>query len=155
MKSRTQDTRTPQAQDHSAVSVAGKDPKFDYSFRRRKDIEDGGGMDILGFEPVGEGNSSDERWNGPKSLQARTKGRKQIVNQDTILCRRPLETARYFKRLEDEKYNAQCRLVLSAAKNSQQKLRSLDPGAVVVDRHQGLEAAMVQRTGPTTEADNG
>lgn len=154
MKSRTQQLpRTQQAVGrYSPTMVAKKDPRFEYSFRRKVDIEQGGGMDHLGYEPVSEENYNGEVWNGPRSMQQRSKGRKQIVLQDTILCKRDKETANFFKAHEDEKYNAQCRLVMTASKNADGALRKLDPGAVVVDTSTGLEKAMPQRQGPTQEA---
>lgn len=153
MRSRTQQTpRTQQTIGRfSATMIANKDPNFDYSFRVRKMIEEGGGMDHLGFEPVCEENYNNETWNGPRSMQVRSKGRKQILYQDTILCKRPLETANFFKRMEDEKYNSQCRLVTTASRMANQSLRNLDPGAVIVDRSSGLEKAAPQRSGPTEE----
>ena len=155
MKNRSQATSRTQSKTlgrFSATMVANKDPGFEYSFRRKADIEEGGGMDHLGFEPVSEENYADEVWSGPRSMQARSKGRKQIVLQDTVLCKRPLETANFFKRIENEKYNAQCRLVQTASRSADVKLRELDPGAVVVNHSTGLEKAMPQRTGPTEEA---
>ncbi len=154
IKSRTQELPRTQQKigRYSATMVAQKDKGFDYSFRRKADIEQGGGMDHLGYEPVSEENYNGETWNGPRSMQLRSKGRKQIVLQDTILCKRPMETANFFKAHEDEKYNAQCRLVMTASKNADGALRKLDPGAVIVDHSTGLEKAMPQRTGPTQEA---
>lgn len=154
MKNRSQQTsRTQQvAGRFSATMIANKDPKFDYSFRKKSDIEQGGGMDHVGFEPVSEENYSGEVWNGPRSMQQRSMGRKQVVLQDTILCKRPMETANFFKAQENEKYNAQCRLVMTASRNADGALRRLDPGAVVVDSSTGLEKAMPQRPGITEEA---
>ena len=154
MKNRTQ--QLPRTQQKigrfSPTMIANKEPGMDYSFRRRADIEQGGGMDHLGFEPVGESNYAGEIWNGPRSMQQNSIGRKQVVLQDTILCKRPNETAQFFKAHEDEKYNAQCRLVMTASRSADGALRKLDPGAVIVDSSTGLEKAMPQRPGPTQEA---
>lgn len=135
----------------SPTMVSNKDKNFEYSFRRKFDIEQGGGMDHLGYEPIGEDNYSNETWSGPRSMQARAKGRKQIVLQDTILCKRPVETARFFQNFENERYNSQCRLVQTASRSASDALRKLDSGAVVVDSSTGLDKAMPQRPGPTQE----
>jgi len=136
----------------SAVQVAHKDPAYDYAFRLRHDIEQGGGMDHYGFEPVSEANYAGETWGGPRSMSERSRGRKQIHYQDTVLCKRPLETARYFQQLENEKYNAQCNLVMTASRRAGVRLRELDPGAVVVNSSKGLDKAMPQRPAQPEEA---
>jgi hypothetical protein len=131
--------------------VDGKDPSCEYSFRKTSDIEQGGGMDRYGYEPVTAANHTGETWAGPKAMRNRAKNVKQIINTDTILCKRDLETARFFHNMEDEKYNAQCRLVLTASQQANVKLRELDPGAVVVNESKGLKEALPQRPGPTEE----
>lgn len=136
---------------HSVLDVANLDPEFDYSFRRIKDVEDGDGIDQYGFEPLSAANWKGERSIGPSITMAKTKGAKQIRVQDTILCKRPLEAAKYFKDMEDEKFNAQQNLVRMAAQNAKAALRELDPGATLQDDSKGMDKAFTQRVGPTTD----
>lgn len=136
---------------HSGVMVDGKDPNFEYSFRRIADIEAGGGIDNQGYAAVGADNYNGETWGGPRSLQSRSRTSKQIRNQDTILCKRPLDVAAHFKADENRKYNAQAQLVLHAGKRARVALRKLDSGAIVENQSKGLERAFKQRPGPTME----
>ena len=117
----------------SSLSISGKNPQYDYSFKLASSILDIG-CDQNGWIPVGEGNYSGETWEIPfmKTLQAQTKGSfKQIKYIDTILCRRSKEVSAGFKREEDERYNQQIRLVRESAKNAHVKLRQLDDNASV------------------------
>lgn len=152
MQSRTQQNgqRTSQSiTRHSALFVGNKDPNFDYSFRRKEDIEQGGGVDLYGYEPLNSSNSSGETWGGPAGMAHKTKGGKQKVYLDTVLCKRPKEVSAYFKNLEDEKYNSQVRFIRDAAKNARLALRDLDAGSVVKDESQVSAKVFTQRTGPT------
>lgn len=133
----------------TALMIDNKDPSFDYSFRRRKDIDEGGGQDMYGYVPVQRSNNNDEVWHGPKGLQTQSKA-KQIVYQDTILCKRPKEVSQYFQQQEDEKYNSQVRLVLSTSKRVQMGLRQIDPDATVEDGSNFNESGFSQKIGPTT-----
>lgn len=154
MQSRTQQngTRTSQSLTRpSALIVENKDPNFDYSFRRKEDIDQGGGVDVYGYEPVGQGNSSGEVWGGPAGMAHKSRGSKQKVHLDTILCRRTKEVSSYFKQLENEKYNSQVRFIRDAAKNARLALRDLDPGSVVKDESQVSAKVFTQRTGPTDQ----
>jgi len=135
----------------SFTQIQGKDPNFDYSFQKIEDVEKGGGATFTGYEPVSEKNYAGETWGGPPSMQVRSRATKEIRYLDTIACKRDKETSAFFKRLEDEKYNAQCNLILSANQRVQVSLRQLDPGSVVVNRTTGLEKAMKQRPGPSQE----
>lgn len=138
---------------HSFLSVKNKDPRFDYCFRSRKDIEEGGGEDRYGWVPVGATNSAGEEWDIPHP-PVQHKGRKQIILQDTILCKRPKQTTKYFKGIEDQKYNAQVSLVKNAARNAQVRLRQaqreagLEADAMVEDRS---TIQLKQRQGPSVD----
>jgi hypothetical protein len=130
--------------------VENKDPKFDYSFCRMKDVEEGGGMTRNGYEPIGPDNTNGECWAAPHGQTARG-GKGQIRYQDTILCRRPKDTSKYFKEMEDEQYNSQIRLVQSASKRANGKLRQIDPGLGLINVSQEMSTGkrFSQRTGPT------
>lgn len=134
---------------HSALTVLNKDPNYDYCFRPRKDIEDGGGVDMYGYAPVGTGNESGEEWGGLPGMAGRTKGAQQKRYLDTILCRRPKEVSAYFKRMEDDKYNSQVKFIRDTAKNARMALRALDEDAVVRDESEFTGRPFTQRTGPT------
>lgn len=139
------------ASPHSRTDISGKDPNYDYAFRRHADIDGATGMDMYGYVPVGKDNYSGETWSGPKSMQQRSKGASQIRFDDVILCKRDKETSRYFKAQEDERYNSQIRLVQSASSRARAQLRAIDPDAVVVDEAKPAESAarLTQRPGPT------
>lgn len=145
---RTQEVRTSQKERFSPFSISNRDPECDYSFQRRRDIEDGGGATYTGWEPVGVHNYKGEEWGGPKIMKHR-QGVKQFINQDTILCKRHKEVSSYFKNEENEKRNHQIRFIKSVARNARERLREIDPGSVVVDHSKGLE--YTQRAGPTEE----
>ena len=134
----------------SAINIQNRDPNFDYSFRRKKEVEDGGGQDIYGYVPIGESNSNGETLGAYPVLQ-RTKGSKQLVYLDTIACKRPKEVGQFFKAEEDERYNAQVRHVQTSAKKTRHALRSLDPDSVVKDDGSYGGPGMTQRKGPTQE----
>lgn len=132
---------------YSALDIANKDPNFDYSFRLRKEIEEGGGVDIYGFEPINEGNTSGEAWQGPiKALQKR--GKSSIVYQDTILCRRPKEVAEYFQSVNNTRYNNQISFVKSIAPEANVKLRNMNSDSGVTMDVKGKND-FTQKTGPT------
>lgn len=136
---------------HSALNIANKDPNFDYSFRRKEDIEQGGGVDVYGYRPVGADSKDAESYGGPAALFHKSRGKNQIVNLDTVLCKRPKEVAEYFKSLEDDKYNSQVMFVRDATKNSRDKLRSIDPRAVLTDNSDFSGKPFTQRTGKTED----
>jgi hypothetical protein len=144
--SKTQEigTRTKTTRRISRVDVANKDPNFDYCFRSRKDIEEGGGIDNHGWEVIGANNSNGECTQVPG---LKTRGKKQVAFSDVVLCKRSKEITSYYKDLEDEKYNAQKELIRTAAPRAQARLRELDPNARVVDGSSGVDYD--QRTGPT------
>jgi len=148
MKGRTQEVRTKQPEKFSPLSISNKDPDCDYSFQRRKDVEDGGGATYTQWEPVSAHNYKGETWGGPSCFKHR-QGVKQFINQDTILCKRSKEISQYFKSEENEKRNHQIRFIKSVARNARERLRELDPGSVVVDSSKGIE--YTQQTGPTEE----
>lgn len=126
------------------------DPKLDYAFCRMKDVEEGGGITRTGFEPVGPDNSNNECWAAPHGVAPRG-GKGQIRYQDTILCKRSKDTTKYFKDIENEQYNSQIRLVQTASKRANGKLRSIDPGLGLINVSQEMSAGkrFTQRTGPT------
>src|SRR3990167_4609094 len=146
--------RTQKVAKFSPLMVTGKDPEFDYAFRRKSDLEQNGGIDFQGFQIVSEVNNNGERWDGPKSLQSIYSARGSISYVDTVLCKRPKEVSVFFKKLENEKYNAQVRFIQSSANRTQMKLRQLDPGASVLDNSHGLDSKVfMQRVGPNEESD--
>lgn len=151
MQSRTQlnGRNTAKTAGHSPLSVFNKDPNFDYSFQSRAAVEEGGGVDHNGWEALGVHNSNGEEWGGPAGLAPKTKGKSQKVYIDTILCKRSKEVSQYFKRFEDEKYNAQIRFIRDAAKNARVALRELDPGSIVKDETETSSKVFTQRQGPT------
>lgn len=143
-------SKTQNTTRYSPLAVANKDPAFDYSWQRRREIEDGGGVNNKGWIPIDATNTNGETWDGPKEMMGKTQG-SQLRNEDTVLCKRPKSVSAWLKSQEDEAYNAQARFVQSAAKNAQAELRKIDPNAVVSDRSEGMEKAFTQRTGPTEE----
>ena len=159
MKNKTKSvgSKTQKHTRHSNLDVANKDPNSDYCFRRKKEIEDGGGMDNYGYEAVNATNSHGEEWNGPASMK-RKGGKGQMTNQDTVLCKRPLETAKYFKRIEDEKYNAQILHIKNACAAAKDKLRNISPDYVssatstlTNTEEEQNDRAFTQRPGVTEE----
>jgi len=141
--------------EHSRLSVRNKDPNMDYSFRARKEIEEGGGQDSWGFVPVGSLNSKNEEWDMPDGFEKvqGTKGKKQLLLGDTVLCKRPKKVAEYFKRQEDMKYNAQINLVKTASKRAEVKLRNID-GAKVRDDGSKFEGqGFTDRVIPSDQGD--
>lgn len=150
MESKTSQNGLKTAQNFKGQSlvVLNKDPNYDYSFRRKAEVEQGGGVDRYGYEPITKGNSNGESWAIPY-MSTKTKGSGQIVLEDVILCKRPKEVSTYFKSIEDERYNSQKLLIKNAAKNAQVKLRQLDPSATVTDSSSGIN--FTQRKGPTEE----
>ena len=152
MKSRTKQigTKTAHHTHRSMLDVLNKDPDFEYSFRPLAAIEQGGGQDFLGYEPVGGTNYAGETWSAPRGTSPRA-GVKQMRFMDTILAKRPKETGDYFREEENERYNAQVQLVLTASKRAQGKLRQIDSGqqvAKVTGELKGSEY-FSQRPGPT------
>jgi len=137
---------------HSTLNIENKDPNFDYCFRRRKEIEDGGGADIFGWEPIGPANSNGESFQAFPG-QKRTKGTGQMVYIDTVACKRPKEVSRFFKSQEDEKYNAQIQHVRTASTRTREALRELDPDSVVEEKATFKGPGMTQRKGPTEEGE--
>lgn len=130
----------------SRLNILGKDPNFDYCFRLKSEIEAGGGQDDYGYEAVGATNHAGESWSIPGALK--TAGKRQMIYADTVLCKRPKEATRYFKQIEDEKYNAQKKFIRDSAKNTRIKLRELDHSAIVEDQ---ITGDFTQRAGITEE----
>lgn len=142
-------SKTPQnALIASRLAVSNKNPAYDYSFRRTKDIEEAGGMDEYGWESVGMSNHDGEAWALPFPMK--TKGHKQIKFHDTILCRRKKEISKYFRQQEDDKYNTQKLLIVEAAGRARAQLRKFDPKAEVQDNVKSSDG-FSQRPGPSEE----
>lgn len=137
---------------HSALSIQNKDPNFDYSFRRRQEIQDAGGEDIYGWTPISEGNTSGEFFSAFPG-QKKTAGSKEMYYLDTVACRRPKEVSKYFKSEEDDKYNSQIAHVRSAAKRAKAAFREMDEDAKVKHDFKFKGPGMTQRTGPTEEGE--
>ena len=131
----------------SRLAILNKDPAYDYSFRRKDDFKEAE-IDNYGWEPIGVGNSAGEAWALP--FPVKTKGHRQLTYHDTVLCKRKKEVSRYFQREEDEKYNAQKNLILTAARSARTKLRQLDPNAQVIDDVKSSDGFR-QRKGPSEE----
>lgn len=144
--------KTAQHTQFSPLSVQNKDPNMDYSFRRRKDIDDGNGVDVYGYEPVSARNSNGEMF-GIVPHKTRTRGKGQLVHHDVILCKRPKELSKIIKIEEDEKYNAQVRLLQNSMKKAKTALRELDPDSSFVESIKSGGPGMTQRQGPTEEQD--
>ena len=144
---RTQST----ARRPSHLNVTGKDPAFDYCFRKREEIEKGGGIDQYGYEPVGRENNSGEDWALPDVIKSAHKKRsgKSLIFEDVILCKRPKEVSQYFQQIEDQKYNLQVNLIKEAAPRAQAKLRMGDQRATVTSDMSGMDLS--HRKGPTIE----
>jgi len=142
---------------HSPLTIYNKHDDYDYCFRSRKEIEEGGGEDAYGWQPINEANNNGEVSGGPLESITRnkTKGNKQIVYIDTIACRRPKEVGQYFKSLEDEKYNAQVKFVRDAAKDARIHLRNADQQSFVnEDKSSFKGTGMTQRVGKTEKLEN-
>lgn len=135
----------------SGLEITNKDPDCDYSFRRKREIEEGGGVDQYGYEPVTSENSVGEVRNIPFATAKMKTKTGMIAFHDTVLCKRPKEVSRYFQAIEDEKYNSQKEFVRTAASRAQIKMREIDPSAVIQDHSKGLN--FTQRPGPTEEKD--
>lgn len=136
----------------SQTLVQNKDPNFEYSFKRRADIENGS-AEAWGWDVVNEDNNSGEVRKLDRTIKKRTGGSKQVSLIDTVLCRRDKNSdiAIYERQHENSKYNAQIQLIKTASQRSKAALRELDPGAIVVDGSKNLDRVLVQRTGPTEE----
>lgn len=130
------------------LAIENKNPNYDYSFRRMKDIEEGGGADFYGWEPIGVGNSDGETWQGPHGFSPRG-ATKTMRLQDVIACRRKKEISEAIKADEDEKYNAQVNLVRSATQRARGKLRQIDPGGNISVEGGLAPNQLKQRPGPT------
>lgn len=155
---RTQKQKTRATPRWSRLSVTGKEPGYDYCFRRRKDIDENGGMDQHGWEPIGVANHKGEELGVPdrvKKHMAKGGGRKQIIYEDVILCKRPVEVTAFFKEQEDERYNAQVNLIKNAATSARGKLRErmVEGGfdADSADITGTVETKLTQRLGPSIE----
>lgn len=135
---------------HSGLSISGKDPKMDYCWRRRADIEEGGGQDHLGYIQVTAANHTGEASGLPflnKGIKT-NKTNKTFRLHDVVLAKRTKEAKDYFKGLEDEKYNSQIRFIKSTSQRARVKLRQIDSNAVVVDQS---STTLKQRPGPSME----
>lgn len=137
----------------SRTAVTGKDPDYEYSFKRRVDVlTDGGSAMQEGWEAINKENSKGENWetaNHVRTLKDRTKATGEIHFHDTVLCRRHKEDAAYFKNFEDRKYNAQMKLLNEAAKDAKQKLRPIGDQAGLKDEFKQTGRQFTQRAGPT------
>ena len=122
---------------HSALDVQGLDSNMDYSFRRKETEESSGGTDGYGFTPVTMANSVGEDWAIPYKVEQKSKGKRQLVKDDVILCKRPKEAKEYFQAVDDEKYNAQVRLLRSGRKQGREKMRQA--GGDLVDSSKGID----------------
>lgn|SRR3990167_2372641 len=144
-------SRTPKnAAQVSRLAITGRNPAFDYSFQRHKDIEDSGGQDEYGWEPVGIGNHDGEALAVP--FPVKTKGVRQFKFQDTILCRRKKEITQYFQRQEDDKYNTQKSLIVEAAGRARTQLRKMDPDATIRNEIKSSDG-FKQRKGPSQDSE--
>jgi hypothetical protein len=150
--SRTQASRTisQKTKRPSGLEIVNKHPDFEYSFRLRKEVEEGGGQDRYGYEPVTAANTSGEARAitfapGMKSKKAPG----AILLQDTMLCKRPKQVAAYFKSLEDEAYNSHMEMIKNSAQRAQVRLRQVDGSATVTDQTSGID--FTQRVGPNME----
>ncbi len=152
-KFKSRESKTSKAfQRHTRVTIYGKDPKMDYSFRPRKDIEEGGGEDLYGYVPIDAENWNGETSSGPKSSLRNSKQFRQIRYMDTIACKRPLETKKFFDQEADERYNAhkQWSLYVSA-QEAKSNLRKVDGKGEVTSDIQVTGRGFSQRPGPTME----
>ena len=130
--------------------IEGKEAGMEYSFRRYVDIEQGGGTDMYGYEPVDKHNSKGEAWAAPRGVKPRG-GTGQMRNMDTILCKRPEEAGDYFREEENERYNSQTQLVMTASKRANGKLRQINTGQQIAKVEGELTGSeyFTQRPGPT------
>ena len=121
---RTQSEPVTKRQRYSRYEVLGKSKNFDYCFRPLKEIENG--HDGLGYEIV---NGEDgEQWATPGGAGKKKTGSKKngpLYLFDTVLCKRNKSISREFKIEEDEKYNAQMRVVREHARNARVSLRTI------------------------------
>lgn len=117
----------------SFLAVANKDPKFDYSFQLRSRVEQGGGVTPDGWAPVGKGNESGEKAEGPTAWFDRSTSH-GITYEDVILCRRPKEVTAMVRRYEAQKYNAHLNLIRKAAGDVQDKFRNIERAAGLTER---------------------
>lgn len=145
-------SKTQSRASHSALSIQGKDPDYDYAFRSRKEIEENGGEDIYGWKPIGEGNSSGESMSNYPG-QKRTAGKDQMNYMDTVACRRKKEVSKYFKDLETQKYNDQVSHVRNSSARAQAAFRKLSADSKVRTTQNFRGPGMTQKTGPTIEGE--
>lgn len=141
----------------SPLNVLNKDPRFDYSFRRKSEIEDAGGEDMYGWGPVKTGNCSDEVLDNPLARfrkteqKTKTKTRKEMKYLDVVLCRRPKEVSEYFRAQENEKYNANVRFIKSVSKNAKESFRDSGVEVSMNDTSKYQGPSVEQRLGTTEE----
>ena len=133
-----------------AKAPINKDPNFDYSWQRRRVVEEGGGATFDSWEPLGEKNHNKEAWGGPEGYSPKG-GSKQFLNQDTILCKRPKEVSIYYKAGGIEKRNGQIRFINDVAQDLRAKLKERDPRASVEDTSTGMPKEYTQKIGKTEE----
>ena len=148
MESRTQQIGNRTGR-NTRTAVAGKDPNFDYAFKRRAQVEEGqAGQE--GWEVV-KGRKG-ETWFNPFAAkqEAKTKGTGQMALGDTILCKRSKEASAYFKEHNHyAKRKAQNRLIRDARGFAQKTLRQGDPEARITG-----DVKFTQKAGPNMEAGN-
>jgi len=145
---RTQQVETEKHTKFSYLNIQNRNPAYDYSFQRRREIEDAGGQHPLGWEPITAGNEDGESL-ASLPFTEKTRGTGNMIYHDTIACRRKKEVSRFLKTEEDERYNAQIAHVRSASKRAREALRELDSEATVLDKSRFSGPGMTQRKGPT------
>ncbi len=136
----------------SRLDILNKNPDYEYAFRLRKELEEGGGVDQYGYECVGHGNENGERWALPIGAP-KSKGKKQMILQDVVLCRRKKEVGAYFRVQENQKYNSQKMLIKTIAQRAQVRLREADPNARASMDISGID--FTQRVGPEETVSGG
>jgi len=153
MVNRTNQSRTQEVTDKYSgdrLAIKNKDPRFDYSFQRRRDVEEGGGQTHDGWDPVSKANNNGEAWDGPKIIKSKGSPN-QFLNQDTILCKREKEVSKYFKQESIDKRNNQINFLNNVSTQAKQKLKELDPNSELKDTSSGMPKEYTQKTGPTQE----
>jgi len=139
-------------QPRTNLTIDGKDPNMDYSFRPIKDIEEGRGQDLQGYVPIDAGNEKGETWGGPKSFQRKTKGFEQIRYMDTVACKRTMEQKKYFDDESNRRYNTSKEWTESVS-NEKMKLdfSKIRKNSKVTTELEITGRGFTQRPGPTLE----
>ena len=148
MQSRTREVETAKRTSFSHLNISNRDPAYDYSFQRKVEIAEAGGVHPMGWEAITESNNSGETLAAIPFID-KTRGSGNMQYHDTIACRRKKEITSLVKREEDERYNAQVMHVRNSARRTREALRDLDGESTVVDRSKFSGPGMTQRKGPT------